>query len=140
VTREGTPIKQMPAAQLTGVRASPTVSAIAYPLGVVQGPSAGLVLVLARVDALTAGDLTGGRRVAGTGSISLDGTVTNVGEVVEKVHAAVAARVDVLFVPFPQRAVAVRAAQGNRMRIVPVRSVSEAVSWLCATGGRATVC
>jgi PDZ domain-containing secreted protein len=133
-------IKQMPAARLTGVRASPAVSAIAYPLGVVQGPSAGLVLALARVDALTAGDLTGGRRIAGTGSISLDGTVTNVGEVAEKVHAAVAARVEVFFVPVPQRAVAVRAAQGTRVRIVPVRSVSEAVSWLCATRGRAPVC
>lgn len=130
-------VKQVPAAWLAGVRAGPAVSAVAYPLRGVLGPSAGLMLALARVDELTSGDLTGGRRVAGTGAISLDGTVTGVGEIGEKIRAAQA---DVFFVPMTQHAIAIRAAHGTSVRIVPVRSVSEAVGWLCANGGRASVC
>ncbi|MEU6037469.1 hypothetical protein ABZ801_18880 [Actinomadura sp. NPDC047616] len=133
-------IRRIPAARLARVRARPDVSATAYPLGAVRGPSAGLVLALARADALTPGDLTGGRRVAGTGGIGPDGTVTGVGEVADKVRAAVAARADVFFVPVWQRAAATAAARGTGVRIVPVRSATEAVGWLCATGGHAPIC
>ncbi|WP_433467316.1 S16 family serine protease [Spirillospora sp. CA-128828] len=133
-------IRRMPAGRLAGAQAGPAVSATAYPLGSVEGPSAGLILTLARVDALTPGDLTGGRRVAGTGGISLDGDVTAVGDIPEKVDAAAKARMDVLFVPIWQRSVAAAAAKGTRVRVVPVRTVSEAVGWLCAAGGRAPLC
>jgi hypothetical protein len=130
----------IPAARLEGLSAGPAVSARTYPLGDVQGPSAGLILALARVDDLTAGDLPGGRAIAGTGAIGPDGAVAAVGEVAEKTRAAVSARTDVFFVPFPQRAEALRAAQGTRTRVVPVHSVSEAVGWLCATGGHGPAC
>ncbi|MEV5751288.1 S16 family serine protease [Actinoallomurus sp. NPDC052308] len=133
-------IKRIPAASLTGVRVDPRVAATTYPLGVVQGPSAGLILTLARVDALGSGGLIGGRHVAGTGGVALDGSVTTVGEVDEKVKAAMAAHADVFFVPALQRAIAVRAARGGTMRIVPVGSVSDAVKWLCAAGGRSPAC
>src|SRR5262249_42279437 len=49
----GSAIERLPAARLAAVRTDPVVSATAYPLGVVQGPSAGLMLALARVDALS---------------------------------------------------------------------------------------
>jgi PDZ domain-containing protein len=130
-------IDRVPAAALRDVRTSLDVSARVHPLGAVRGPSAGLVLALARVDALTAGDLTGGRRVAGTGAIAVDGGVTTVGDVAEKIRAAAGARTDVFLVPAPQRDEAVRAARGTRMRVVGVHSVTEAVTWLCANGGRA---
>lgn len=136
----GARIERLTAASLRGVRAGPAVSAVAYPLGAVQGPSAGLILALARIDELTPGDLTGGRDIAGTGAIELDGAVTGVGEAAEKVRAAVAAGTDVFFVPVREYAVAVRAAGGAGPRIVPVRSVSDAVNWLCAHGGNASVC
>lgn len=125
------------AARLTGVRATP---ARVHSLGAVQGPSAGLILALSRVDALTAGDLTGARRVAGTGAIAVDGSVTTVGDVTEKVRAAATARTDTFLVPALQRAEATRAARGTRMAVVGVHSVSEAVNWFCAHGGRASVC
>lgn len=44
-------------------------------LGDVGGPSAGLLFTLALVDKLTPGELTGGRFVAGTGTITADGKV-----------------------------------------------------------------
>ncbi|MGI5204031.1 S16 family serine protease [Spirillospora sp. CA-108201] len=133
-------VRRLPVGGLAGTEAGPTVSLTAYPLGPVEGPSAGLVLALARLDALTPGDLTGGRRVAGTGGIGLSGNVTAVGDIPEKVRAAVKARMDVFFVPVWQRSAAVAAAEGTGLRIVPVDTVSEAVAALCAGGGRAPMC
>ncbi|MDN5918757.1 MAG: PDZ domain-containing protein [Pseudonocardia sp.] len=44
-------------------------------LGDVGGPSAGLMFTLALIDKLTPGELTGGRFIAGTGTITPEGTV-----------------------------------------------------------------
>jgi PDZ domain-containing secreted protein len=132
--------RRVPGSRLAMLHAVPDVSAVAYGLGEIEGPSAGLILALARLDALTAGDLTGGRRIAGTGSISLDGTVTNVGEVGEKAKAAVSQGAGVFFVPALERDQAVRAARGTTTSVVAVGSVAEAVRWLCAHGGQATIC
>ncbi|MEO3826340.1 S16 family serine protease [Actinomadura sp. B10D3] len=128
-------VQRIPAGRLADVRADPAaVDAVTYSLGAVQGPSAGLMLTLARLDALTPGELTGGRHVAGTGGIGLDGAVTRVGEVTGKVRAAIAAHMDVFLVPAVQSAEAARAAQGSAIRIVPVRTASDAAAWLTATG------
>jgi PDZ domain-containing protein len=52
--------------------------------GNVGGPSAGLAFTLAIIDVLTPGELTGGHRVAVTGTIALDGTVGPVGGAAQK--------------------------------------------------------
>ena len=54
----------------------------------VGGPSAGLAFTLAIIDDLTPGDLTGGKRVAVTGTIAADGTVGPVGGVEQKAITA----------------------------------------------------
>ncbi|WP_432490792.1 YlbL family protein [Kineococcus gypseus] len=54
----------------------------------VGGPSAGTVFALALVDLLTPGAMTGGEHVAGTGSISADGTVGTIGGLRQKVAGA----------------------------------------------------
>ncbi|GAA2404372.1 hypothetical protein GCM10010191_10130 [Actinomadura vinacea] len=128
-------LRPISAAHLAQVRVRET-SAAAYPLGDVQGPSAGLILALARVDALTPGDLTGGRRIAGTGAINSDGTVTTVGEVTEKIHAAIAARADVFLVPTWQSREATAAAKGTNLKIIPVRTTKEALNHLCTTAAQ----
>lgn len=51
----------------------------------VGGPSAGLMFTLAIIDKLTPGSLTGGEAVAGTGTISADGTVGAIGGARQKV-------------------------------------------------------
>ena len=53
----------------------------------IGGPSAGLMFTLSIIDKLTREDLTGGRRIAGTGEIALDGSVLPVGGVAEKLIA-----------------------------------------------------
>jgi PDZ domain-containing protein len=57
-------------------------------VGNVGGPSAGQMLALAIYDKLTPGELTGGRRVAGTGTIDLDGKIGPVGGVKQKMYGA----------------------------------------------------
>lgn len=57
-------------------------------LGDVGGPSAGMMFALAIIDKLEPGDLTGGRIVAGSGSITGDGDVGPIGGVRQKLYAA----------------------------------------------------
>lgn len=54
----------------------------------VGGPSAGMMFALGIVDKLTPGSLTGGRHVAGTGTICGDGAVGPIGGIVQKMAAA----------------------------------------------------
>jgi PDZ domain-containing protein len=54
----------------------------------VGGPSAGMMFALGIVDTMTPGDLTGGRKIAGTGTISPDGSVGPIGGVGQKMVAA----------------------------------------------------
>lgn len=54
----------------------------------VGGPSAGLMFALGIYDRLTEGDLTGGKVIAGTGSIDDDGSVGPIGGIAQKLVAA----------------------------------------------------
>jgi Lon-like protease len=72
---------------------------IAIESGEVGGPSAGLMWALGLYDLMTPGDLTGGRTIAGTGSIDLEGNVWPIGGIRDKVVAAREAGADVLVVP-----------------------------------------
>lgn len=98
----------------------------------VGGPSAGLMIALAEIDAMTDGDLTGGRLVAGTGVIQIDGLVRPVNGVTAKLQAAEAAGVGLFFAPPGQAKTEV----GN-MSVVPVASVREAIEYLCSNGSPA---
>jgi len=74
-----------------GVSVRPLFTApftIDFELSGIGGPSAGLIFALALVDELTPGQLTAGRQVAGTGTISPDGTVGAIGGVVQKMIGA----------------------------------------------------
>ena len=54
----------------------------------IGGPSAGLMWTLGLIDVLTPGDLTGGAKIAGTGTIDPSGRVGPIGGVEQKVVAA----------------------------------------------------
>jgi len=102
--------------------------------GEVGGPSAGLAFTLALLDQLTPGSLTGDRKVAVTGTISLDGSVGPVGGVVQKTEAAVSAGAKVFLVPPDELAGATEAARG-RLQVRPVRTLDEALEVLGEFGG-----
>jgi PDZ domain-containing protein len=65
----------------------------------VGGPSAGQMFALGIIDKLTPGSLTGGKHVAGTGTICGDGQVGAIGGIVQKMAAARAAGATVFLAP-----------------------------------------
>jgi len=101
--------------------------------GDIGGPSAGLMWTLGVVDLLTPGDLSGGRVVAGTGTIDLDGKVGPIGGIAEKVVAAERAGAAVFFAPASEAGEA-RSVAG-RIQIVPVMTYLDAIRYLQAHGG-----
>lgn len=101
--------------------------------GDIGGPSAGLMWTLGLVEVLTPGDLTGGRVVAGTGTIDIEGSVGPIGGITEKVVAAERAGAAVFFAPAPEAGEA--RAVAKRMRIVPVKTYLDAVRYLQEHGG-----
>src|SRR6185295_15231828 len=100
--------------------------------GSVGGPSAGLAFTLGVIDALTPGELTGGQKVATTGTISLDGSVGPIGGIKQKVFTVERAGVKVFLVPASEAADA-RDAAGNRgLKIIPVENVDDALKALAS--------
>lgn len=104
----------------------------------VTGPSAGLVHTLVYLDALTDGDLTGGLRIAATGTVNSVGRVGAIGAVDHKAMAADAADADVMFVPITNKSLAVKHA--GSVHVVAVNHANDAVRWLCQHGGVSIAC
>ena len=67
--------------------------------GNVGGPSAGLMFSLAIYDALTPGELTGGKNIAGTGTMDDDGAVGAIGGIRQKLIGARRAGADFFLAP-----------------------------------------
>ena len=99
----------------------------------VGGPSAGLAFTLAIIDDLTPGNLTGGRRVAVTGTIDSDGTVGPVGGVEQKAITARHNDVSLMIVPKDELKDA-RQGAGN-LKVVGVGTIDEALAALQKAGG-----
>jgi Lon-like protease len=94
--------------------------------GDIGGPSAGLMWALGMYDLLTRDDLTGGKVIAGTGTIDLQGDVGPIGGIGDKVIAAQAVGADVFLVPKDDLKGA-RAESDGTMRIVPVATFQGAL-------------
>ncbi len=106
--------------------------------GQIGGPSAGLAFTLALIDELTEGELTGGARVAVTGTIQLDGTVGAIGGLRQKASAVAQAGIAVFIVPAEQGEediAAARLAGGPGLRIIAVHTLEEAIEALVSIGG-----
>jgi PDZ domain-containing protein len=100
--------------------------------GDVGGPSAGLMWAVGLYDLLTPGDLTGGRTIAGTGTIDLDGNVGPIGGILDKVVAARDANAKVMLVPranFDE----LRDVDTGDLTLIPVSTFDEAVEALSST-------
>jgi len=95
----------------------------------VGGPSAGLAFALGIVDKLGAGNLTGGKSIAATGTIDLDGNVGAIGGVQQKMVAAKDAGATVFLLPKDNCGEAVPAAPSG-LRLVPVTTLTDAVNAL----------
>lgn len=101
--------------------------------GSIGGPSAGLAFTLTLIDLLTEGELTGGNRVAVTGTITGGGTVGNVGGVAQKAAAA-EDQGAVMFI-VPVESVEDAESTTDSLDIVGVASLEEALEALASLGG-----
>jgi PDZ domain-containing protein len=97
--------------------------------GSIGGPSAGLAWALGLYDLLTPGDLSGGRTIAVTGEIGIDGTVFPIGGADEKVAAAASAGASVLILPDDNLEEA-RESGDRGVELIPVGSFDEALAYL----------
>ncbi|MFE7773179.1 PDZ domain-containing protein [Streptomyces sp. NPDC057445] len=117
---------------------SPRTVKVTLSLADVGGPSAGLLFSLGIIDKLegdgAGGDLTGGRNIAGTGTITAEGKVGAVGGVALKTQAAARDGATVFLVPKDECADA-KAELPKEMRLIPVTTLDEAVHALRALDG-----
>lgn len=97
--------------------------------GDIGGPSAGLMFALGVYDALTPGDLTGGRTIAGTGEINTRGRVRPIGGITDKVVAAEEVGASIFLVPEANMAELDGVDTGD-MRLVSVATFAEAMRYL----------
>jgi PDZ domain-containing protein len=100
----------------------------------IGGPSAGLAFTLEVLDVLTAGELTGGKKVAATGTIELDGSVGEVGGVAQKTIAVKRAGATLFMVPSAEYAQAKRFA-GKKLDVERVDTLQDALRVLASVGG-----
>ena len=104
----------------------------------IGGPSAGLAFTLAVLDQLTPGELTGGERVAVTGTIQVDGSVGSVGGVEQKAAAVRNEGIGTFIVPsaLGEDIIArVRERAGSDVNVIPVDDVAGALAALEQLGG-----
>jgi len=104
--------------------------------GRVSGPSAGLAFTLTILDELTPGDLTGGKKVAVTGTIRSDGSVGPIGGAEQKAVTARRAGAKVFLVPTDEVKQARSRAGG--MKVVGIRTLDDALDQLHRFGGADT--
>jgi PDZ domain-containing protein len=111
----------------------------------ISGPSAGLAITLAIIDALTPGELTGGKRVAVTGTIDPQGHVGEIGGLPQKALAARNAGAQILIVPrcapsetgCLQDVATARKRIGKGATVEPVSTLAQALKVLRDAGGAA---
>jgi PDZ domain-containing protein len=120
-----------PKRPLIGVYRASQAAAITLPLkvhidlGGIGGPSAGLPFALDVLE-LLGKNVTHGYKIAATGELDLDGSVSPIGGVKQKTFGARRAGVDVLLVPAGENAAEARRYAGG-LRVIPVESFQQAL-------------
>jgi len=110
-----------------GYRFEPGVE-VDFETGKIGGPSAGLMMTLALYDKLTPDDLTGGRRIAGSGTIACDGGVGPIGGIEQKVAGAEREGAAIFLSPQANLDAAERAA--DEIEVVAISNFDDAREYL----------
>jgi Lon-like protease len=96
----------------------------------IGGPSAGLMFSLGVYDLITPGSLTGGRYVAGTGTVDPSGRVGPIGGIQQKIAGAYDNGARLFLVPADDCAEAGQSALADKIDLVKVSTVDDAVKAL----------
>lgn len=97
-----------------------------------SGASGGLMLALTIYNAITEDDIIKGRTIAGTGTISLDGTVGEIDGIKYKIMGAAKNKVDIVFVPSAnyEEAIMTKNKYKYNLEIVRVDTFKETIEYL----------
>ena len=104
----------------------------------IGGPSAGLAFTLTVIDKLSPGDLLGGKRVAVTGTMNINGEVGPIGGLSSKASAVLQSGAKYFLVPTAQGEDDIAKARlvvGDKVEIIPVATLDEALAALERIGG-----
>jgi len=91
----------------------------------IKGPSAGLMIALEILNQLTENDLSNGLVIAGTGNLSVDGKITEVDGIKQKIISAKKQKADIFLVPKENYQEALKFAQN--IRIIPVENFDDVI-------------
>jgi PDZ domain-containing protein len=107
----------------------------------IGGPSAGVAFTLTLIDEVTEGNLMGPQNVAVTGEIDIDGKVGAIGGLNSKASAVEQVGVKYFLVPAsqpktgPDSIAAARAVVGDKVTIIPIATIEDALAELRKLGG-----
>lgn len=115
-----------------------TSKVIEFKTNDIGGPSAGLMFTLEIINQISEEDLTKGYKIAGTGTIDVEGNVGQIGSPRLKVKTAYDKGAEIFFVPedieeFDTNELEAKQANKNlknQMKIVPVSTINEAIEYL----------
>lgn len=97
------------------------------------GPSGGLMISLAVYNSLVETDITGGKTIAGTGTLDSEGNVGEIGGIEYKLKGAVKKHADVFFAPAGENyedAIKLKKKEGYKIDIVEVKTFYDALEYL----------
>ena len=98
-----------------------------------SGPSGGLITTLEIYNELTKKDLTKGKKIVGTGTIEVDGTIGQIGGVEHKLLGAESAKADVFLVPDGQNykdALKYKKKNKLKIKLIKVKTIEDAITKL----------
>ena len=98
-----------------------------------SGPSGGLMLALTIYSHINKNDITNGKKIAGTGTINIDGTVGEISGVKYKLMGAVKNKAQVFLVPKGnnyKEAKKIKKEKNYSIELVPVETFEEALKYL----------
>jgi PDZ domain-containing protein len=94
----------------------------------IVGPSAGSMFTMEIYNQLTPNDITLGKRIAGTGTVNLDGQVGKIGGVRYKMMAALEAEADLFIVPAENYEEA--EAANIDLKLIKVETINDIIKYL----------
>lgn len=97
-----------------------------------SGPSGGLMIALSIYNQNIKKDITNGNKIAGTGTIDMNGNVGEISGIKYKIMGAVKEKVDIFFLPYANYEEAKRVVKENKYNInlVPVKTFVDAINYL----------
>lgn len=101
---------------------------VTFKTGNIAGPSAGGLFTLEIYNQLTPDDLTKGRRIAGTGTIDLDGKIGRIDGIQQKIMAALKNDADIFLVP--EENYDEISDYEDKITLVKIKTIDDAINYL----------